>query len=90
MGLITGEYDAKADGFRPGGLSLHNMMSGHGPDVASWRGATEAALAPVKLDGTMAFMLESCWAYRPTAAALDRAQLDYDAVWNDFPKAVLP
>ncbi|MGJ3627592.1 hypothetical protein AB5I41_12550 [Sphingomonas sp. MMS24-JH45] len=38
----------------------------------------------------MAFMLESCWPYRPTDFALERAQLDYDAVWNDFPKARLP
>ncbi|MBW6527762.1 homogentisate 1,2-dioxygenase [Sphingomonas sp. RHCKR7] len=87
MGLITGAYDAKAEGFRPGGLSLHNMMAGHGPDLASWRGASEAELKPHKIDGTMAFMLESCWPYRPTSHALAHAQLDYDAVWKDFPKA---
>ena len=90
MGLITGAYDAKADGFSPGGISLHNLMAGHGPDVASWQGASAAELKPHKIDGTMAFMLESCWPYRPTAYALDHAQLDYDAVWNDFPKARLP
>ncbi len=43
MGLIYGEYDAKAEGFAPGGLSLHNLMSGHGPDVESWKKASEAA-----------------------------------------------
>ena len=90
MGLIQGAYDAKAEGFRPGGLSLHNLMAGHGPDVASWRGASEADLKPHKIDGAMAFMLESCWAYRPTPYALEHAQLDYDAVWSDFPKARLP
>lgn len=90
MGLITGAYDAKADGFSPGGISLHNLMAGHGPDVASWQGASTAELKPHKIDGTMAFMLESCWPYRPTTYALDHAQLDYDAVWNDFPKAQLP
>ncbi|MGK6324547.1 homogentisate 1,2-dioxygenase [Sphingomonas sp. DT-51] len=90
MGLITGAYDAKAEGFRPGGLSLHNMMAGHGPDLASWRGASEAELTPHKIDGTMAFMLESCWPYRPTSHALAQAQLDYDAVWKDFPKAQVP
>ncbi|MET9741191.1 LuxR C-terminal-related transcriptional regulator, partial [Streptomyces sp. NPDC006422] len=31
-GLIEGAYDAKAEGFVPGGGSLHNMMSAHGPD----------------------------------------------------------
>jgi len=90
MGLIYGEYDAKADGFRPGGLSLHNLMSGHGPDVDSWRNASEAELKPMKIEGTMAFMVESCWPYRPTQFALDRAQPDYDQAWADFPKAQLP
>ena len=90
MGLIHGSYDAKAEGFQPGGLSLHNLMAGHGPDVASWRGASEAELRPHKIDGTMAFMVESCWAYHPTAHALGTAQLDYDEVWADFPKARLP
>jgi homogentisate 1,2-dioxygenase len=90
MGLIHGEYDAKAEGFRPGGLSLHNLMSGHGPDVESWRKASEADLKPVKIEGTMAFMVESCWPYRPTQFALDRAQPDYDEAWADFPKAQLP
>ncbi len=90
MGLIHGAYDAKAEGFQPGGLSLHNLMAGHGPDVASWRGASEAELKPHKIDGTMAFMVESCWAYRPTEHALGTAQLDYDEVWADFPKARLP
>ena len=90
MGLIHGAYDAKAEGFAPGGLSLHNMMSGHGPDVESWRKASEGELKPVKIEGTMAFMVESCWPFRPTRFALDRAQPDYDQAWADFPKAELP
>jgi homogentisate 1,2-dioxygenase len=90
MGLIHGEYDAKAEGFRPGGLSLHNLMSGHGPDVESWRKASGAELKPAKIEGTMAFMIETCWPYRPTQYALDRAQPDYDQAWAHFPKAQLP
>jgi homogentisate 1,2-dioxygenase len=90
MGLIYGDYDAKAEGFAPGGMSLHNLMAGHGPDVASWKGASEAELKPHKIDGTMAFMVESCWPYRPTAFALERAQPDYDQAWGGFPKAKLP
>jgi homogentisate 1,2-dioxygenase len=90
MGLIHGAYDAKAEGFAPGGLSLHNLMSGHGPDVESWRKASEAELKPAKIGGTMAFMLESCWPYRPTQWALERAQPDYDQAWAGFPKAELP
>ena len=90
MGLIYGEYDAKAEGFAPGGLSLHNMMSGHGPDLDSWRKASEAELKPAKIESTLAFMVETCWPYRPTQFALDRAQPDYDQAWAGFPKAKLP
>lgn len=92
MGLITGAYDAKADGFVPGALSLHNQMSGHGPDVVSWDAASKADLKPHKIDGTMAFMVESRWVFQPTEAALQSAVLDpdYDAVWEGFPKAQLP
>ncbi|SPN99043.1 probable homogentisate 1,2-dioxygenase [Cephalotrichum gorgonifer] len=63
MGLITGAYDAKRGGkggFVPGGASLHNVMSGHGPDAASFEGAREADLQPVKVGaGSCAFMFES-------------------------------
>ena len=90
MGLIHGAYDAKADGFAPGGLSLHNLMSGHGPDVESWKKASEAELKPAKIDNTLAFMVETCWPYRPTQFALDRAQHDYDLAWAGFPKARVP
>ena len=90
MGLIHGAYDAKAEGFSPGGLSLHNLMSGHGPDLESWKKASEAELKPHKIEGTMAFMVETCWPYRPTRFALERAQPDYDEAWQGFPKAKLP
>jgi homogentisate 1,2-dioxygenase len=90
MGLIHGAYDAKAEGFAPGGLSLHNLMAGHGPDLASWEAASNAELKPHKIEGTMAFMVETCWPYRPTAYALERAQPDYDTAWKGFPKARLP
>jgi homogentisate 1,2-dioxygenase len=92
MGLIHGAYDAKASGFAPGGLSLHNMMAGHGPDLESWRDASEARLAPQKIENTLAFMVESCWPYRPTLHALECPELqkDYDKVWGGFPKAQLP
>ena len=92
MGLIEGAYDAKAGGFAPGGASLHNQMNGHGPDRAAWEKAVATELAPHKLEATMAFMFESRWVVRPTrwASETPLAQLDYDAVWNDFPKAELP
>src|SRR3546814_10979914 len=65
MGLIRGAYDAKAEGFAPGGISLPNLMSGHGPDVASWKGESEADLTPHKLEGPMAVMVDRSWPYPP-------------------------
>lgn len=92
MGLIDGAYDAKAGGFLPGGASLHNCMNGHGPDAASYAAAVKADLKPHKITDTMAFMFESRWVLRPTHAALTSPTLqsDYDACWQDFPKAELP
>jgi homogentisate 1,2-dioxygenase len=89
MGLITGRYDAKAAGFEPGGATLHNQMSAHGPDLQSYRKAVEASLEPQRIDNTMAFMFESRWLIRPTRFALDTPLLqpDYDGCWNGFDKA---
>ncbi|MGQ0558273.1 MAG: homogentisate 1,2-dioxygenase [Sphingosinicella sp.] len=87
MGLIHGDYDAKAEGFAPGGASLHNLMAGHGPDVDSWRKASEIELKPAKITDTIAFMVESCWPYLPTKHAMERAQPEYDTAWAGFPKA---
>jgi homogentisate 1,2-dioxygenase len=92
MGLIAGEYDAKAGGFVPGGASLHNCMSAHGPDRASYDAAVRAELQPQKIAGSMAFMFESRHVLRPTrwAMATPLLQPDYDACWDGFPKARLP
>jgi homogentisate 1,2-dioxygenase len=92
MGLIDGRYDAKASGFVPGGISLHNCMAAHGPDRSSWETASNAALAPQKIDSGIAFMVESRWVIRPTEFALTAPQLqdDYDACWSGFPKRFWP
>ncbi len=88
MGLIYGEYDAKADGFAPGGLSLHNCMSGHGPDAATFAKASAAELKPHKFENTLAFMLESSLIYRTTQAAMNAHTLqpDYPACWQGLQK----
>jgi homogentisate 1,2-dioxygenase len=84
MGLVHGVYDAKADGFLPGGLSLHGLMSAHGPDAATTARAMQAELAPQKIDGTLAFMFETSRVLRPTAVAMTCEQLqdDYDSCWS--------
>ena len=76
MGLVYGQYDAKPEGFRPGGMSLHNSMVPHGPDAEAFGKASAAALQPHKLEATLAFMFESRWRMRPTAYALQCGALD--------------
>ena len=75
MGLVYGQYDAKPQGFQPGGCSLHNMMLPHGPDREAFESASNAELKPHKLEHTMAFMLETRFPQRVTAyaAGLERA-----------------
>jgi len=88
MGLVTGAYDAKADGFAPGGASLHNRMSGHGPDQATYDAAIKAELKPHKIEGTLAFMFETRAPIRVTkwAQTTPLMQLDYDDCWSGFDK----
>lgn len=88
MGLIYGQYDAKEEGFVPGGGSLHNQMSAHGPDLDAFEKASKADLKPQKLEGTMAFMFESRYIIRPTRFAMETASLqhNYSDVWQGLKK----
>jgi homogentisate 1,2-dioxygenase len=93
MGLIEGAYDAKAEGFLPGGASLHNCMSGHGPDAATYQSASQAdTRRPAHVAGTMAFMFETRRVIRPTRAALESPQLqrDYAHCWQGLTKQFDP
>jgi homogentisate 1,2-dioxygenase len=89
MGLVHGAYDAKAEGFVPGGASLHNSMTGHGPDAQTFEKASRADLSkPDVIKDTMAFMFESRAVWRPTRHALDAAELqdDYFRCWQGLEK----
>lgn len=92
MGLITGVYDGKAEGFLPGGFSLHPMMSAHGPDAATTARAETSPLTPHKIDGALAFMFETAAVLRPTqhAMASPQRQQNYDSVWNGLGKRFAP
>jgi len=93
MGLIEGVYDAKAKGFVPGGASLHNCMSGHGPDAATWERASRADTSkPAAVTDTMAFMFETRALIRPTRFALETAllQRDYWRAWQDLDRHFTP
>jgi homogentisate 1,2-dioxygenase len=89
MGLIHGAYDAKAEGFLPGGGSLHNCFSAHGPDKATFEKASATDLKPHYIDNTLAFMFESRYVFEPTqfAMATDALQRDYDSAWAGFSSA---
>ena len=84
MGLIRGVYDAKAKGFVPGGSSLHNCMSPHGPDAETFEKASTIELEPQYQGNTLAFMFESRYVFHLTEAALnaDFRQRDYVDVWQ--------
>ncbi len=93
MGLVHGEYDAKAGGFVPGGASLHNCMSGHGPDAGTFDKASAAdTTVPQKISDTMAFMFETRRVIRPTRFALESPQLqaDYAGCWQGLGKLFNP
>ena len=88
MGLIYGQYDAKEEGFVPGGGSLHNQMSAHGPDKEGFDKATNSDLEPQKLSDTLAFMFESRYIIRPTKFAMETEALqkDYHKCWEGLEK----
>jgi homogentisate 1,2-dioxygenase len=88
MGLVKGEYDAKAEGFVPGGASLHNCMSGHGPDAESFERAINANLKPQYLSDTLAFMFETQLVIRPTKFAMETMilQHEYYECWQGLKK----
>jgi homogentisate 1,2-dioxygenase len=89
MGLIEGVYDAKAEGFLPGGASLHNCMSGHGPDADTFAAASAAdTTRPHYIRDTMAFMVETRLPILPTRFALESAQLqpEYYRCWQGLRK----
>lgn len=88
MGLIEGAYDAKKDGFTPGGASLHNCMSPHGPEAGVFEQASKAELKPERYRDTMAFMFESRYVIAPSRFALDTParQKNYLNCWDGIKK----
>ena len=89
MGLIHGAYDAKAEGFSPGGASLHNCMTGHGPDAKTFKKASNADTSTAHyITDTMAFMFETRTLIRPTRQALESPELQtqYSECWQGIQK----
>ena len=92
MGLLYGAYDAKPQGFTPGGFSLHNSMLPHGPDTDAFAAASAADLKPHKLEGTMAFMFETHLPQMVTAwaAGLPERQPGYARCWEGLTRRFDP
>lgn len=88
MGNIYGQYDAKPQGFVPGGISLHNMMLPHGPDREAFEGASNAELKPHKLENTLSFMFETRFPQHLTPFAANEAPLqdNYLDCWTTLEK----
>jgi homogentisate 1,2-dioxygenase len=88
MGLVRGKYDAKEEGFVPGGVSLHNMMLAHGPDADGYEKASRVELKPVKLENTLAFMFETRFPQLLTrfAAETEVRQDNYIDCWAGLKK----
>ena len=88
MGLIEGVYDAKEKGFVPGGASLHNCMSPHGPEADVFERASNAELTPQRYENTLAFMFESRYIFSPTKYALEgkERQANYTDCWRTIKK----
>jgi homogentisate 1,2-dioxygenase len=88
MGLIYGNYDAKQDGFVPGGASLHNSFSAHGPDLQTFEAASKAPAKPHKIENTLAFMFESRYIYQTTETAMSSPTLQkgYMNCWKGLKK----
>lgn len=83
MGNIQGTYEAKSGGFQPGGASLHNVMSAHGPDRATFEGASQVMLTPQRVaEGCMSFMFESCLGLGVNPKMMLYSQQDYLSVWK--------
>lgn len=88
MGLVYGRYDAKEEGFVPGGGSLHNQMAAHGPDADAFENASGGDMSPQKLSDTMAFMFESRYVIRPTRLSMESPSLQrgYFECWQGLKK----
>ena len=90
MGLIQGRYEAKEQGFMPGGATLHSMMTPHGPDAACFEMASNMQLKPCRVaEGTQSFMFESSlmlnvteWAEKTCA----KLEAEYFQCWAPLKK----
>lgn len=90
MGLITGKYEAKEEGFQPGGGTLHSCMTPHGPDADCFEKAIKDELKPMRIaEGSLAFMFESSLSLVLTHWSMktcERVDENYYKCWSPLKK----
>lgn len=90
MGLIKGRYEAKEEGFQPGGATLHSIMTPHGPDAKCFETASNMKLQPERVaDGTQAFMFETYYSMAVTkwaSSICNKIDCDYNKCWKELNK----
>ena len=91
MGNIRGVYEAKKKGFSPGAGSLHNTMSGHGPDAQTFQKESTKELVPELVSWeALAFMFESCYTLKVSRHANANYDADYYKVWEGLKPTFTP
>ena len=92
MGLVRGVYDAKAEGFEPGGASLHNTFTSHGPDAETYARASTAELRAAEARRHAGVHVREPLDDHPDppgACEAEHRQPDYDAVWAGLTRSLL-
>jgi homogentisate 1,2-dioxygenase len=78
VGLVSGRYVGKRDGFEPGCASLHNCMTGHGPDAGAFESGTTESEEPQYLENTMTVIFETQLVISPTRFAMETELREHD------------
>lgn len=90
MGLIKGRYEAKEEGFQPGGGSLHSIMTPHGPDSICFESASNSKLVPEHIaEETQAFMFETYYSMTITewgGKNCKKIDSNYNKCWQGLKK----
>ncbi|GFO43550.1 homogentisate 1,2-dioxygenase [Plakobranchus ocellatus] len=91
MGNLFGKYEAKEEGFKPGGASLHSIMTPHGPDLKCFEQGTNAELTVERIEGTLSFMFESSLSMAVTSWGNNtKVEREYYKVWQPLKKYFNP
>ena len=81
MGNICGDFKGK--GFAPGCLTLHSVMTPHGPDAKGYEKFVTSEQKPFRVpDGNFLFMFESGYMLKTTKYAMNDF-LEFDEKYHE-------